>query len=752
MTKGTIKRLRQDRGFGFIQPDGGGKDVFFHFSELVGDPVEGQRVEFDVVMVEKGPRARNLMPLDAGNSYRFLNPYNFVRNLQKAREGRHVLGSCPPPPHDRYVGLTGRIACDAEVITSLFISDSHAVREADRHRSYRFFQYDGRPAVPASSLRGMIRAVFEAVTNSCFVVFRKDEPYPLEHRKAHAPDMVPARVISFSEEGGVCLELLDCTINPPVSIQGYPPVVKAGAVTKAYPPRVLVDKKAFNPDDSKLPSGSYDGMRVVAIVTKEPLVHNSKRFRFFQVVSVRPKSEHESLVVDSEHIKVFGWLHMTGPNIENKHDERLFFRWDDRRQPDPPGLEDIPPVYLCDCGAEVVREYNHHLDDYWERLGRRVEELGDQRWPNSNKDVPQPSSFVEKGRRLKVGDLVYVQRNGEGKGIRLRPVSIPRLPYKHCREDFLPVHLARRESYNDLCPACRVFGWVHENAGKASTDQLTAYASRVRFSHGLIEGAPQTEKEITLAILSTPKPTTTPFYLLDSKGEPDPIVTYDTDGARLRGRKIYRDHGKVNFSECKSDTKSDQNRTVYGALKPGAKFTFSIDFENLAPSELGALLYVLELEDDMVHRLGYAKPLGFGSVKVNVKKVETINWKTRLASADPNAGWEMQDEGQQAELKQTFLNEMHTFYGSEFAGVLADLQALLGTPPGLPVHYPRPTKRLNQDKHPQYEWFVGNNKRIEKKVRNKTGLPVPVPLDLASDDKIGLPLIDKNGGDVLGSK
>jgi cold shock protein len=52
MASGTIKSLVKDRGFGFIQPDGGSDDVFFHTSSLTDGTydslVEGQKVEYDV--------------------------------------------------------------------------------------------------------------------------------------------------------------------------------------------------------------------------------------------------------------------------------------------------------------------------------------------------------------------------------------------------------------------------------------------------------------------------------------------------------------------------------------------------------------------------------------------------------------------------------------------------------------------------------------------------------------------------------
>ena len=61
--KGSIVRL-QDKGFGFIKPESGEKDVFFHASALVeiafDDLKEGDEVTFDVVEGPKGPAAENV--------------------------------------------------------------------------------------------------------------------------------------------------------------------------------------------------------------------------------------------------------------------------------------------------------------------------------------------------------------------------------------------------------------------------------------------------------------------------------------------------------------------------------------------------------------------------------------------------------------------------------------------------------------------------------------------------------------------
>ena len=60
MAEGTVKWFSNEKGYGFIQQDGG-EDVFVHFSEIQGDGYkslsEGQRVEFEVAQGPKGPQA-----------------------------------------------------------------------------------------------------------------------------------------------------------------------------------------------------------------------------------------------------------------------------------------------------------------------------------------------------------------------------------------------------------------------------------------------------------------------------------------------------------------------------------------------------------------------------------------------------------------------------------------------------------------------------------------------------------------------
>jgi CspA family cold shock protein len=64
---GTVKWFNSDKGFGFIEQDGGGPDVFVHFSAIESSGYrelnEGQKVEFDVTQGPKGPQAEKVRGL-----------------------------------------------------------------------------------------------------------------------------------------------------------------------------------------------------------------------------------------------------------------------------------------------------------------------------------------------------------------------------------------------------------------------------------------------------------------------------------------------------------------------------------------------------------------------------------------------------------------------------------------------------------------------------------------------------------------
>lgn len=65
MSTGKVKWFNESKGYGFIEPDEGGRDVFVHSSAIQGEGYktlsEGQPVEFEITLGDKGPQASNVL-------------------------------------------------------------------------------------------------------------------------------------------------------------------------------------------------------------------------------------------------------------------------------------------------------------------------------------------------------------------------------------------------------------------------------------------------------------------------------------------------------------------------------------------------------------------------------------------------------------------------------------------------------------------------------------------------------------------
>jgi CspA family cold shock protein len=66
MAEGTVKWFNSEKGYGFLAPDGGGPDVFVHYSAIQVNGYksldEGQRVRFEIEQGQKGPQATQVTP------------------------------------------------------------------------------------------------------------------------------------------------------------------------------------------------------------------------------------------------------------------------------------------------------------------------------------------------------------------------------------------------------------------------------------------------------------------------------------------------------------------------------------------------------------------------------------------------------------------------------------------------------------------------------------------------------------------
>lgn len=803
MAKGTIKRVFADKGYGFIQPDERGDDIWFHATKVKGDvPFAaldiGLEVEYETEPGRQGGfQAKFVRALAAPSetrspsrppvNYRFLNPYNFVRFLpaeqEKSEKPRSGFGAmlgealgkraetssgataketlvtrCAPPPHDRYVGLTGRITCTLQAVTPLFVSDPDYATHGE-HKSFQFYKLGGQPALPATSLRGMVRSVFEAATNSC-VAHLTGQRLSKHVAATDSRRLWPARVKLL--KGKWFLHVMNGTaafsINGPAQGDLLPAAwlmrYRYGALQSS--PTVNYGPNKNKPYSNRTPITIPLGLKhrdecwaLLERMTRPDRTNRQgkviKGFDFWNVKQVVNSQSRSSLPAPgpSEMI-VQGWLCITNHNIENKHDERLFF-----------SSSSVQPIRIPDNTDEdkVVQDYEDLISDYQQRhrdgVKKRKELKLDPEQPYITRDKKEAaySRFIlEPDAKLHDDDLVYaLLEDGPDHRPRVKfivPVSVPRVSYERSiarvLEESVP-HLKSCEERASLCPACRVFGWVHQ--GPEKTVQAVAYAGRVRFSHGALVHHNGVLPVTPLAILSSPKPTTTRFYLGPHeglKGEKWPgnsaEAGYNDPNNELRGRKFYRHHGVAREQEYRraGDKCDDQNRTVNDALAPGARFEFTVNFENLGPFELGALLWSLEMDGQGYHRLGYAKPLGFGSVKIEIGDLKVLDAKGRYNSLIDD-GW--QQVADRTKCIEQFKRALAEHYGDGDFEVLEnvqDLRILLSDPiNNLPVHYPR-TARDPDPSGKNFEWFMGNNRSAY------------YALSLPENDQ-GLPLITRDG-------
>jgi len=121
------------------------------------------------------------------------------------------------------------------------------------------------------------------------------------------------------------------------------------------------------------------------------------------------------------------------------------------------------------------------------------------------------------------------------------------------------------------------------------------------------------------------------------------------------------------------------------------------------------------------------KPLGFGSVKISIKKLEVLHIKERYSSFKSN-GWKVINKDAYTKWINLFKGTMKNRYGKDFDSLenIKDLKAISSSP-GLPVNYPRTTEEPQPDGK-NFEWFMENKKQGK------------MPLKLADEDTEGFPL------------
>jgi CRISPR-associated protein (TIGR03986 family) len=727
------------------------KSVKVHENEvhesLRGRSATRVAVEFEmekgkqVRVLPKGePRGMNTaQPLQQPKDDEFAHSYYLIRMAERGNLAGD-LKDAKPVGHRRWQpGLySGKLRVRLIVKTPLLICDdqNREARSVKDHFTFPVLKDShGEPLLASSSVRGVLRSAYEAITNSRFGVFPGKLPTDSEPAEKHGRRLgfrlpaqiqtVPARVIA------------DASIPTGLAIELLPGSNCSGDTLAAAWLRAYAGTTPSNPAAITL----THRMEVWAYLTPWRYSRTTRKgqtisFNFWNVEEVQPAPPGSTKPTTSPTQSMCssrnaqrdtwgapdwhrGYVCITQNNMQGKHDERFFFT-------------DATKPSATELTLENIWQWRQLVEDYHDQHAAELKQGKTAppplRSPNAfSRHVSiAPPTLNESEKVLKEHDLCYAEIetvNGQDVVNALYPVTISRKLYAKSPLDLLPESLQPAASLDELSPADRVFGWVNQDDSKAKGEANAAYRSQLRI--GPVRCTTAADKAITeftdpktLAILGQPKPQQGRFYLGDQDGKAQPAGRTKeqsgyTNGNRIRGPKVYPHHANWDKAQSQafSNEKSNQNRSIAGWVNPGTEFSFHLHITNLSGVELGALVWLLSLPEDHYLRLGLGKPLGFGSVRVEIDTTQTLvadgsEWITSLATHN--------HEMQQADLSQLQQQFEAAINGANPELLTAFKVAASGFG-NAPIHYP-----LTTDQSPgsgeAYRWFVANEQESRRDV------------------------------------
>lgn len=649
---------------------------------------------------------------------RFLYPYNFVRVNEAVPPEREKPASHGWLDPARY---SGKFKVKVSLESPLFVPAAEPWREdpLDGGKVHKWFRFcrdeDGAPRLPETSIKGALRSTFEALTNSCFTVFGSGERHVglrYNPKRVDQPTLrfLPGRVVPGG--GPSRLAVQPCFVDwSDFLVTG---LAAGQAVTFGYLGQL----------------GQHDPMKYAIDqgVLCRKIGGDSRRWPGIGTPNLTGAL--------AGHFKP-GWLlrPTTNPFTHN-HDRFL--------RPDPSAALIAIPVAVAVAYDRVVKEQNDLVGGGFSiRPG-----------------------FGPEIKNLAVGDLIYYrQAHGLRHGMELSRTAIPRVSSDWAIGELLPKAHHPCQHGDSLCPACRVFGWVNP-AGPG------AYGGNVRILPARWVGRPLPAQPpnsafTELRIQGTPHPESANLYVVDRGELNTDDVEYQhtvTGGqgpkpaGKLRGRKRYwmrRTVRPQDWTMPGQHPYKGKDQSIHAELLPAntGHFEFEVRFENLTDTEIGALLFSVELpwQADAAgkHTLGRGKPLGLGIVTMNVDgDVDLMDTASRYGAAAPA------DLPPRCRNKNDLLGRLRSAWPANLAAMRSDLETMT-RPVAVAVRYPQfvganatalGTKTFGWfagatgNNAPQYQFEVraANGNRI-----NRRDLPLPLPAEaptqLLGGDDGGLP-------------
>ena len=420
----------------------------------------------------------------------FHNPYGFIP--APVRDGvQGELGDQAPISHASFASerISGRIGVTMEVVTPLLLLD--AARARMEKKDHQIFPVrlgpDGFPLVPPTSVKGMLRSAFEAVTNSRLAVFQGHDKR-LGYRHPAQATLIPARI-----ESGQVVLMRGTTPNIPAGPNARVP--QAMPLHAAWWPRYVIGRSSrgcavvgAEPEHEQPAIAWIELWERYRQARRTGQFNANPDFRFWTVRAIgragtklsRPQASppvtpagrdrRYYTPVRGEPLRlVDGFACITNRNIDNKHDERFFFS-------SQRGLSLPLEASVAEGYVDLIKDYRfeHAKETAAEQLGP----------PQSKSGAVWSQHIISKdAEKLQEGRLCYaLVENAPAPQqytvVGLYPVMISRDLHPLPPNALLPPSLGPALSINKLSPAERVFGWVRQ--GRA--EGRAAYRGNLRVS------------------------------------------------------------------------------------------------------------------------------------------------------------------------------------------------------------------------------------------------------------------------------
>lgn len=653
----------------------------------------------------------------------FHNPYHFVPVKENTRRDdlsveKFKTGSLAHVMHDRYEKETfsGRVNCRLTAKTAFAVGDKHHPDENKiKPTIVEQYKIGGLPAIPASTLRGLISSIVEATTNSALRVLN-DETYSYR-KQAKGDDILKEIGLVYQLKNGNFALLPLCDFFSRNSSE----YVKIKS-------RYLIDFKTFAFSNNQFYYyNDYlqenDPARIISEQTYDNLKSGKENYRR----GILRILEDENRRKEFSESKRCNELFIFCPN-----DTETFTK------PDSKKLIRILP--------EAVSRF-HKLADL------RNDE--DESLPYH--PVGTHRNFSNEGDklRLKAGDLVYfktvlIDENkyvseisfsaiwrdliGQEEGAaKIKKADTTFDFFREIDNELLPFNENRKQ----ITLAEQMFGFVENNEKSEDSenkkDELSL-AGRIYPSAAKIIGIaaangdirpienvkdcydinPATDDGLTLLkVLASPKPPSPAMYFKSGYIAKNRL---NAKQHQPQGRKFYL-HNQTNQGrpwESRPDrNKADDKRKLKMLVKPvkqNTVFDFYIDFENLSRLELGALLYALRPNEEFRHKIGLGKPLGLGTVEIEVVELLKIDREKRYSHL-----------GLFEDRYQNINSEIRSLR-KDFRSInpdLCDVLETLGNPNNIKakVHYPKVSGKTDEEEN--FLWFVANDAPPDKNGNKK---------------------------------